>query len=228
MKNSYENHYREIEEKHPWFVARSNLFLSLMPTNKNSSILDFGCGAGSFLRKLNYAGYTDLSGVEVSETKPASTSDCFVITKSIQKRKYDVILMMDVLEHIEDDSAALVRIKSHLKPGGKLLLSVPAYQLLWSDHDTMNMHYRRYNRTSLKRVIKEAKLKTEFITNWNSMFLPIIAVSRLISRRANKELRLNNNFFSKLVFLTLTFENFLLKKTGLPFGLSIISSCSHV
>ena len=136
--------------------------------------------------------------------------------------------MMDVLEHIEDDSEALIRIKSHLKPGGKLLLSVPAYQLLWSDHDTVNMHYRRYNRTSLKRVIKGAKLKTEFITNWNSMFLPIIAVSRLISRRANKELRLNNNFFSKLVFLTLTFENFLLKKTGLPFGLSIISSCSHV
>ena len=228
MKNSYQNHYREIEEKHPWFVARSNLFLSLIPINKNSSILDFGCGAGSFLKKLNGAGYTDLSGVEVSEVKPSITCDSFVITKTIQKRKYDVILMMDVLEHIEDDSAALIRIKSHLKPGGKLLLSVPAYQLLWSDHDTMNMHYRRYNRTSLKRVIKEAKLKTEFITNWNSMFLPIIAVSRLISRRANKELCLNNNFFSKLVFLTLTFENFLLKKTGLPFGLSIISSCSHV
>jgi len=229
MKNSYENYYREIEEKHPWFLARSNLFLSLMPSDKNSSILDFGCGAGSFLKNLRSVGYMDLSGVEVSTNKLSSTStdDRFVIKETIPKRKYDVILMMDVLEHIEDDVAALIKIKSHLRLGGILLLSVPAYQLLWSDHDRMNMHYRRYNRNSLNRVIKEAKLKTEFITNWNCTFLPIIALSRLINRQSNKELRLNNNFLAKLVYLTLTFENFLLKKTGLPFGLSIISSCSH-
>ena len=227
MKNSYENYYREIEEKHPWFVARSNLFLSLMPSNKNSSILDFGCGAGSFLKKLNNSGYTDLSGVEVSETKTTSTYDCFVISKTIQKRKYDVILMMDVLEHIEDDSAILRKIKSHLKPDGILLLSVPAYQFLWSDHDILNMHYRRYNRNSLEKVIEEAKFKTQFMTSWNSTFFPIIAVSRLIFRRSNKELSLKNNFFSKLVYIILTFESFLLTKTGLPFGLSIISSCSH-
>lgn len=227
MKNSYENYYREIEERHPWFVARSNLFLSLMPSNKNSSILDFGCGAGSFLKKLNNSGYTDLSGVEVSEIKTTSTYDCFVISKTIQKRKYDVILLMDVLEHIEDDSAILRKIKSHLKPGGILLLSVPAYQFLWSDHDILNMHYRRYNRNSLEKVIEEAKFKIQFMTSWNSTFFPIIAASRLIFRRANKELSLNNNFFSKLVYIILTFESFLLKKTGLPFGLSIVSSCSH-
>ena len=68
MKNSYENYYREIEEKHPWFVARSNLFLSLMPSNKNSQYLILG-GAGSFLKKLNNSGYKDLSGVEVSKLK---------------------------------------------------------------------------------------------------------------------------------------------------------------
>ena len=227
MKNSYENYYRKIEEKHPWFVARSNLFLSLMPTNKNSSILDFGCGAGSFLKKLNNSGYKDLSGVEVSETKNARTDNCFVISKTIQKRKYDVILMMDVLEHIQDDLAILRKIKSHLKADGILLLSVPAHQFLWSRHDILNMHYRRYNRNSLKKVIEEAKLKTQFMTNWNSTFFPIIAASRLIFHGANKELSLNNNFFSKLVYIILTFESFLLKKTGLPFGLSIVSSCCH-
>lgn len=227
MKNSYENYYREIEEKHPWFVTRSNLFLSLIPNNKNSSILDFGCGTGSFLKKLNSVGYTDLSGVEISETKPSSASDCFVITKTIPKRKYDVILMMDVLEHIEDDSAALIKIKSHLKPGGILLLSVPAYQLLWSEHDTLNMHFRRYNRKSLSKLIKKANLKTLFITNWNCVFLPFIAASRLLSKQSSKELRLNDNFFSKIIYLILTFESFLLKITGLPFGLSIISSCSN-
>lgn len=227
MKNSYENYYREIEERHPWFVARSNLFLSLMPSNKKSSILDFGCGAGIFLKKLYNSGYKDLSGVEVSETKTNSTNDCFVITKNIQKRKYDVILMMDVLEHIEDDSVILKKIKSHLKPDGILLLSVPAYQFLWSDHDILNMHHRRYNRNSLEKVIKEAKFKTQFMTNWNSTLFPIIAASRLIFRRANKELSLNNNFVSKIIYIILTYESFLLKKTGLPFGLSIISSCSH-
>jgi 2-polyprenyl-3-methyl-5-hydroxy-6-metoxy-1,4-benzoquinol methylase len=227
MKNDYENYYREIEARHPWFVARSDLFLSLMPSNKNSSILDFGCGSGGFLKRLKNSGYKDLSGVEVSEIKTNSASDCFLITKTIQKRKYDVILMMDVLEHIEDDSAILREIKSHLKPDGILLLSVPAYQFLWSNHDNLNMHYRRYNRNSLQKVIKEAKFKTQFMTSWNSTFFLIIAASRLIFRCANKELSLNNNFFSRLIYIILTFESFLMKKTGLPFGLSIISSCSH-
>ena len=227
MKNDYENYYREIEARHPWFLARSDLFLSLMPSNKNSSILDFGCGSGGFLKKLKNSGYKDLSGVEVSEMKTTSASDCFIITKTIQKRKYDVILMMDVLEHIEDESAILREIKSHLKPDGILLLSVPAYQFLWSNHDILNMHYRRYNRNSLQKVIKEAKFKTQFMTSWNSTFFPIIAASRLIFRCANKELSLNSNFFSRLIYIILSFESFLLKKTGLPFGLSIISSCSH-
>jgi len=225
MKNDYENYYRKIEDRHPWFVARSKLFLNLMPRNKNSSILDFGCGSGSFLNRLNNAGYMDLSGVDVSENNNAS--DCFVITKTIQKRKYDVILMMDVLEHIEDDAAILRKIKSHLKPKGMLLLSVPAYHFLWSNHDILNMHYRRYNRHSLKKVIEEAKLKTNFMSNWNSTFCPIIAVSRLILRDTNKELSLKNSFFSKIIYLVLIFENYLVKKTGLPFGLSIISTCSH-
>ena len=225
MKNDYINYYREIEDRHPWFVARSKLFLNLMPRNKNSSILDFGCGSGSFLNRLNNAGYMDLSGVDVSENNNAS--DCFVITKTIQKRKYDVILMMDVLEHIEDDAAILRKIKSHLKPKGMLLLSVPAYHFLWSNHDILNMHYRRYNRHSLKKVIEEAKLKTNFMSNWNSTFFPIIAVSRLILRDTNKELSLKNSFFSKIIYLVLIFENYLVKKTGLPFGLSIISTCSH-
>ena len=119
------------------------------------------------------------------------------------------------------------KIKSHLKADGILLLSVPAHQFLWSRHDILNMHYRRYNRNSLKKVIEDAKLKTQFMTNWNSTFFPIIAASRLIFHGANKELSLNNNFFSKLVYIILTFESFLLKKTGLPFGLSIVSSCCH-
>ena len=225
MKNDYENYYREIEDRHPWFVARSKLFLNLMPRNKNSSILDFGCGSGSFLKRLNNAGYMDLSGVDVPENNNAS--DCFVITKTIQKRKYDVILMMDVLEHIEDDEAILRKIKLHLKPGGMLILSVPAYNFLWSNHDIVNMHFRRYTRNSLKKVIEEAKFKTKFMTNWNSTFFPIIAVSRLIFRNTNKELNLKNNFFSKLVYLILIFESYIVKKTGLPFGLSIVSTCSH-
>ena len=108
-----------------------------------------------------------------------------------------------------------------------LLLSVPAYHFLWSNHDILNMHYRRYNRHSLKKVIEEAKLKTNFMTNWNSTFFPIIAASRLILRDTSKELSLKNNFFSRLVYLILTFESYLVKKTGLPFGLSIISTCSH-
>ena len=69
-------------------------------------------------------------------------------------RQYDLVLMLDVLEHIEDDTAALGRLQHLLKPGGRAILTVPALQTLWSVHDVINRHYRRYDKTGLQRLIE--------------------------------------------------------------------------
>ena len=147
MKKNYESEYIENELTHPWFKARTQLFLSILPQQKNLKILDYGCGTGNFLNALKNNGYCNLFGVEVSKNENFNKGSFreIQIKSSIPKdHKYDLILMMDVLEHIEDDCAIINILKSHLNPKGKLIISVPAYQFLWSKHDEDNMHYRRY------------------------------------------------------------------------------------
>jgi len=227
MKENYENYYQEIENKHPWFVARRKLFRSLLPTNKNLSILDFGCGSARFLNELGKYGYKHLEGVEVSESYNAAkiiNNENIRITKDIQNKKYDVILMMDVLEHIEDDLSCLLSMKNHLSDGGMIIASVPAYNFLWSNHDVINMHYRRYTRKSLRKVISESSYTIDYMTNWNMTILPFIALSRLINKSAKTELHIKNKILFNLLYIILLTENQIFKTLGLPFGLSIISS----
>ena len=225
MKESYQTHYREIENNHPWFVARSELFLRLLPTSKNTSILDFGCGSGKFLKELKSLGYDNLDGVEVAPRwhcgigKPRTSKN----HAKDPEKEYDIILMMDVLEHIEDDLSCLNEMRRHLKTGGLIILSVPAYELLWSEHDDANMHYRRYNRKRLRGVLQSAEFKINYITHWNMILLPLIALSRLINKNTHAETRLGSNWVSRLILTILRFENRLLKLFNLPFGLSIIA-----
>jgi 2-polyprenyl-3-methyl-5-hydroxy-6-metoxy-1,4-benzoquinol methylase len=223
MREGYESDYREIEKKHPWFLSRAKLFLDLIPNDKESSILDFGCGSGNFLSTLHQEGYKNLEGVDVSIDQESKSHPNYKITSNIKPKKYDIILMMDVLEHIKDDVSCLRLMKKHLKPNGILILSVPAYNFLWSEHDVLNMHYRRYNRKSLKEVISAAEFKTTYISNWNMTLFPFIALSRLLRKNSRSELKLTNRFSSYILRLILNFDSMLFKIVTLPFGLSIIA-----
>ena len=223
MKEIYENNYRDMEKVHPWFISRAKLFLDLIPHDKESSILDFGCGSGIFLNSLHQKGYKNLDGVDISINHESKTNPHYRITTNIKSKKYDIILMMDVLEHIEDDISCLRLMKKHLKPKGILLLSVPAYNFLWSEHDVLNMHFRRYNRKSLRQVISSAQFKTSYMSNWNMTLFPFVALSRILRRNSTSELKLTNTFLSYILRLILNFDSILLKTVSLPFGLSIIA-----
>ena len=135
--------------------------------------------------------------------------------------------MMDVLEHIEDDCAIINILKSHLNPKGKLIISVPAYQFLWSKHDEDNMHYRRYCKKSLQRILNKCDLSITWIRYWNSLLFPFIAINRLINKNINNEQNIKNSFLSKIVFIILKVESFLLPQICFPFGLSVIASCTN-
>ena len=116
MKKKYESQYLEIEDEHPWFKARRKLFLSIIPKQTDLRILDYGCGSGRFLKELNQHGYNNLSGVEISRNEKiiANNSQLIPISSSLSDgEKYDLILMMDVLEHIADDLAFLKKL-SHI------------------------------------------------------------------------------------------------------------------
>lgn len=86
--------------------------------------------------------------------------------------------MLDVVEHIEDDVAALAAMKSCLKPGGKILIAVPAHQWMWSAHDVVNHHHRRYSKGTLVSAIEKAGLKPRKLGYFNSLLFPLAAAAR--------------------------------------------------
>ena len=95
--------------------------------------------------------------------------------------------MLDVLEHIEADREALVSLASKLRPGGRILITVPAHPWMWSAHDVVNHHHRRYTRRTLRAVVAEAELKLEMMSWFNSLLFPLAAAARVAGRITGKE-----------------------------------------
>jgi SAM-dependent methyltransferase len=100
---------------------------------------------------------------------------------------YDMIAALDVIEHIPDDEAALEGIARALKPDGKLVMTVPAHQWMWSAHDVVNHHQRRYSKGDLKRLVDNSPLKLESIGYFNSLLFPVAIAQRLTSKITGKE-----------------------------------------
>ena len=182
------------------------------------------------LRDLANLGYKFLSGIEVSQPKTIiyeNSTKIHINNNFSDDEKFDIILMMDVLEHIENDKDTLLQIKSHLNEGGYLFLSVPAYQFLWSAHDEINMHYRRYSRPRIKFLMEKTGFRIVTVSYWNIFVFPVIALIRILRKNSKVKIEKPNKAISFLLYNILLIENYLLKKTDLPFGLSIVASCRN-
>lgn len=146
---------------------------------------------------------------------------------------FDMICAFDVIEHIEDDSAAVSEINRTLKSSGQFVITVPAFMMLWSHHDVVNHHYRRYTARSLKDVMSK-RLSIQYLSYFNTLLFPPIAAFRILSRIfKNKKAGastgsdfeimksegiINDMFYN--IFLT---ERAAIKRlVSLPFGVSLI------
>ena len=105
----------------------------------------------------------------------------------IPEHHYDMVGAFDVIEHIPDDRGAMVSIARLLKPTGKLVMTVPAHQWMWSAHDVVNHHQRRYSKAGLKRLIEGSPLKLESIGYFNSLLFPVAMAERLSSKLRGKD-----------------------------------------
>jgi SAM-dependent methyltransferase len=136
---------RELEEKHWWFVARRNILESVLSTlqlPKRSSILEVGCGTGgniTFLRKFGelICVESDNSAAELARERNQAPilSGALPNEMPVFDRQFHLIVLFDVIEHIDDDSESLRVLCKLLKPGGRIVLTVPAFSFLWSQHD---------------------------------------------------------------------------------------------
>ncbi len=195
MKQEYAGQYAQLERNHWWFEGRRSILRRLLRSEVDWSaprkVLEVGVGPGVNLYSL-YPDNADLIGVEPDPGNArlaAGLGQIPVHEGTVEKlpavamtTTFDVITMFDVLEHIEDDRAALQILKERLKPGGALLLTVPAYQWMWGAHDDVNLHFRRYTRGRLIALLRDAGFVVKRSTYFNTWLFPLIALVRLVAK----------------------------------------------
>ena len=160
---------------------------------QRARILDAGCGSGRNM--VEFARYGTVTGVELSETsvdlaRARETGEVVagsVLEMPFPDDSFDLAVSLDVLEHLKDDLAALRELRRTVAPGGSLLVTVPAYQWLWSGHDEINHHHRRYTRASLERAAQQAGWRQVRTTYFNSLLLPAAILLRVLDRLSTKK-----------------------------------------
>ena len=224
-----------LEERHWWFVARRKILstlLSSLPLPLNAQILEAGCGTGGNLAMLTRHGQVygmeeNAQAIELSSAKGASLIAQGRLPSAIpfEGKKFDLIALLDVLEHLDEDDASLRALRTRLKPGGWLLITVPAFPFLWSHHDELHHHKRRYVATDLRALIKGAGYQIHYLSYFNTWLFPLIAAARLMKGSGGSrsgDLSMPNKFVNTLLKTIFASERWLLGRIAFPFGVSLV------
>jgi ubiquinone/menaquinone biosynthesis C-methylase UbiE len=200
---------------------------------KDQVILDVGCGAGKNMEELRPVGRVvgaDISKEAVDFCKKRGLKNVVVgdITKlPFKDEKIDVVTALDVIEHV-DDRAALLEIKRVLKRTGIVVITVPAYQWLWSEWDVVLHHKKRYTIAALERKLSEVGFRVQKASYMYSfLVIPVYFVrlfKKLFGRRGAyvSDFQIGNRFINKLLLVAALLEQRYIKRYYMPFGTSII------
>lgn len=238
--------FSEIQTTHWWFVARrrivADILQNFLAKNDTRRIAEIGCGTGAMLPML--AQFGEAWGIDNSPeavqlcTKKNLPHVFLDRDPAWHSASFDGMAFFDVIEHVPDEVAFMKNYLAHLRPGGWAVITVPAFMFLWSEHDVLNQHHRRYNAPQLRRAIAAAGLQVERITYFNTFLFPAIAAARFAtktiralarSKRQNGSAHLRTDFERNISFLNAPLqtvfagERFLLRRHDFPFGTSLLA-----
>lgn len=241
MKEDFYPAYYELEGRHWWFVGRRRLFLRLLdrefpPGARPIDVLDFGCGTGAFLEHLERFGTvraveSDASAVAFCHARGRSEVQLVAPGARLPypDHAFDLVTTLDVIEHIDDDVAALRELRRVLRPGGRLLVAVPAYMFLWGRQDEVSHHRRRYTAATLRQALGAAGIEIDRTSYFNTVMFPPIAAVRLgrrLLRRpgaAQSDFDLGPAALNRALGAVFGAEAGLVARWSLPFGVSLLA-----
>ncbi len=243
MEGTVYEQFAELEQYHFWFRGRRRIFFDLLDQalrgTKDLEILEIGCGAGGFLGPLGR--YGKVCGLDIAhDYMRLCQSRGFerVITASgyqlpLADQSFDLVCLFDTIEHIPDDRRVIAEVTRVLKPGGKVFISVPAYQRLFSQNDRIAHHERRYRRRRLRALLIDAGLTPTKLTYFNTFLFPLILPAVLVLKLKERwfglptdQTNLSHRFAPLLNTLfgwLMSSERHLLRNMEFPFGHSLIA-----
>lgn len=246
MDKQYYKEYYHLERKHWWFKARMEILESLfekhiaLSDNKKLKILNVGVATGATSIMLGKFG--EVTSLEydkdccdfLAETVGIHAINASLTELPFENEEYDVVCAFDVIEHIEDDRLAISEIYRVLKKEGIVYLAVPAFQSLWSNHDVVNHHFRRYKMKDFTQKAKDERFEIIRKTYFNFILFPPIFFFRILANAFKRKQKVEtagsdfdyfngNGFLNKLLYKLFKTENFFLKRGfNFPFGVSAL------
>lgn len=226
----------ELEKNHWWFVGRrAVVFDVLRRARVSGKLLDVGLGTGFNARAFERMGFS-VEGLDPAPEAVAFAKDIVpnvpvfaapFPSAKVPSATYDVVMLLDVLEHLEDDVAGARDVARVLKPGGMAIITVPAFRFLWTKHDESAHHFRRYRKKELCRVLEGAGLELVFVSYYNFFLFPLIAFVRMLTkvlgREGGSDFDKTPHFLNRLLGWFFGVERFLLRFFRFPFGVSLIA-----
>jgi SAM-dependent methyltransferase len=230
----------EREGRHFWFLARKRLVGELLRhiaprLGAGFRAVEVGCGNGDLLAVLEgMSGNSFAVGIDLFHEglqHARGRVSCPLVRGDVRdvafRKPFDLVLLCDVLEHVDDDAAALENIRGFLKPSGTLLLTVPAHPSLWSAFDEAASHRRRYTLRELERRLLRAGFSVDYQTHFMSPVFPLVWLKRRVARRCTPATRTDlavipfvNGFLERLLAVEIPL---ILSRCRIPFGSSILA-----
>ncbi|WP_404385122.1 class I SAM-dependent methyltransferase [Caenispirillum salinarum] len=228
----------EAEARHWWFVGRRRLFgreISRLCVGADATILDVGTSTGTNLRLLRDSGFQNVTGVDMSSDaiRYCAEKNLGVVRQADVRDmpfgdcSFDLVMATDIVEHVDDDEAALREIFRVTRPGGHVLFTVPAFQSLWGLQDRVSHHKRRYLREPFNRMVATAGFSVTRTYYFNFLlFAPIWVARRLIDATAmpvKSENHLSGGVFNSILGAIFDADCLVAPSLRPPFGVSLLS-----
>ncbi|MFP4313487.1 MAG: class I SAM-dependent methyltransferase [Alphaproteobacteria bacterium] len=238
MDAQYYRDMAALQKDHWWYEGRRQILSALiarLDLPENATILEAGCGPGANLDMLqNFGNVSAFEPDDFAARHAGEISGLPVKSGALPEpfpfeETFDLIGAFDVIEHIEDDLGALRVLRGKLKEEGYAVFTVPAHQWLWSHHDEINHHKRRYSRRGFRQVLEEAGFEIEKISYYNMWLFPLAVTVRYLKkwmgRDDESDVQMPAALVNKILYTLFSSEKHSLKVMNQPFGLSIIAVC---